>query len=132
MTRVPVILNPTAGGGRLLREQEGLHAVAADCGFELDIWISESPTHTIELAERAAATEIPLVLAYGGDGTYNEVARGLLGSSTALGVLPGGTTSVLAYEFGVPRPASRRSTRSSRAKTGRCGWDGPTPTTSSF
>ena len=107
MTRVPVILNPIAGGGRLLREQARLQAVAADRGFELDIWISESAIHTVELAERAAAGEIPLVLAYGGDGTYNAVARGLLGSSTAMGVLPGGTTSVLAYEFGVPRPAGR-------------------------
>ena len=107
MTHIPVILNPIAGGGRLLREQDRLQAVAADRGSELDIWISKSPTHTIELAERAAADEIPLVLAYGGDGTYNAVARGLLGSSTAMGVLPGGTTSVLAYEFGVPRPARR-------------------------
>ena len=107
MTSVPVILNPIAGGGRLLREQGRLQAVAAEGGFELDIWIPESPTHTVELAERAAADEIPLVFAYGGDGTYNAVARGLLGSSTAMGVLPGGTTSVLAYEFGVPRPAWR-------------------------
>jgi diacylglycerol kinase family enzyme len=107
MTQVPVILNPIAGGGRLLREQGRLQAVAADRGFELDIWTSKSPTHTTELAERAAAEEIPLVLAFGGDGTYNAVARGLLGSSTAMGVLPGGTTSVLAYEFGVPRPARR-------------------------
>jgi diacylglycerol kinase (ATP) len=45
------------------------------------------------------------VLAFGGDGTYNEVARGLVGSSTSLGVVPGGTTSVLAYELDVPRPA---------------------------
>jgi diacylglycerol kinase family enzyme len=107
MTRIPVILNPIAGGGRLLREQGRLQDVAADHGSVLDIWISESPTHTTELAEQAAADEIPLVLAYGGDGTYNAVARGLLGSSSAMGVLPGGTTSVLAYEFGVPRPAQR-------------------------
>jgi len=107
MTQVPVILNPIAGGGRLLREQGRLQAVAADRGFELDIWTTKSPTHTTELAERAAAEEIPLVLAFGGDGTYNAVARGLLGSATAMGVLPGGTTSVLAYEFGVPRPARR-------------------------
>ena len=106
-TVVPVILNPIAGGGRLLRERDGLRAVAADRETELDFWISESPTHTIELAERAVADEIPLVLAYGGDGTYNAVAQGLLGSSTAMGVLPGGTTSVLAYEFCVPRPAPR-------------------------
>ena len=102
-----MILNPIAGGGRLLREQSRLEAVAADCGSELDIWISESPTHAFELGERAAADGLPLVLAYGGDGTYNAVARGLLGSATAMGVLPGGTTSVLAYEFGVPRPAWR-------------------------
>jgi len=48
-----------------------------------------------------------LVLAFGGDGTYNEVARGLAGTPTAIGVLPGGTTSVLAYDIGVPRPAAR-------------------------
>lgn len=107
MSRIPVILNPIAGGGRLLREQGGLQAAAAERGAELDIWISESPAHTIALAERAVVDELPLVLAYGGDGTYNGVARGLLGSSTAMGVLPGGTTSVLAYEFGVPRPANK-------------------------
>jgi diacylglycerol kinase family enzyme len=105
--QVPVILNPIAGGGRLLRGQEHLEAVAAAAGFQLDIWKAENPTHTTELANRASGEELPLVLAYGGDGTYNAVARGLLGSSTAMGVLPGGTTSVLAYEFGVPRPAER-------------------------
>ena len=47
------------------------------------------------------------MLACGGDGTYNEVARGLLGSATAMGIVPGGTTSVLAYELAVPRPAPR-------------------------
>jgi diacylglycerol kinase family enzyme len=102
-----VILNPIAGGGRLLRGQERLQTVAAENGAELDIWISRSASHTFELAARAAAEEIPLVLAYGGDGTYNAIARELLGSSTSMGVLPGGTTSVLAYEFGVPRPAWR-------------------------
>jgi len=107
VTSIPVILNPIAGGGRLLREQGRLQAVATDRGSELDIWISESPAHTIDLAQRAAAAELPLVLAYGGDGTYNAVARGLLGSATAMGVLPGGTSSVLAHEFGVPRPARR-------------------------
>lgn len=107
MNRVPVILNPIAGGGRLLRGQSGLKASAAEHGYQLDIWISESLNHTTELAQRAAAKGLPLVLAYGGDGTYNAVARGLLGSTTAMGVLPGGTTSVLAYEFDVPRPARR-------------------------
>ena len=107
MSRIPVILNPVAGGGRLLRQRDRLTAGAAALGSELDIWIAASPSDTIELARKAAANRLPLVLAYGGDGTYNAVARGLLGSDTAMGVLPGGTTSVLAYEFDVPRPAQR-------------------------
>jgi diacylglycerol kinase family enzyme len=107
VSRLPVILNPTAGGGRLLRYQDDLARCATANGAELEICLASSREHTIELAAAAAAEGVPLVLAYGGDGTYNAVARGLLGSETAMGVLPGGTTSVLAYEFKVPRPAHR-------------------------
>lgn len=107
MTSIPVILNPTAGGGRLLRHQPELAAAARRCGVELAWWHTEQRGHGVELARRAAAEGRPLVLAWGGDGTYNEVARGLLGSATAMGVLPGGSTSVLAYELRVPRPASQ-------------------------
>lgn len=107
MTPVPVILNPTAGGGRLLRRQRELGATAQRLGIALEWWPTERRGHGEELARRAAAAGRPLVLAWGGDGTYNEVARGLVGSESAMGVLPGGTTSVLAYEFAVPRPATR-------------------------
>jgi diacylglycerol kinase (ATP) len=107
LTRVPVILNPTAGGGRLLRARAALSEAAAKSGVHLEWWLTGGPGHATELAAQAATEDRPLVLAFGGDGTYNEVARGLLGSATVMGVLPGGTTSVLAYEFGVPRPAPR-------------------------
>lgn len=107
MNRIPVILNPTAGGGRLLRARPDLDRAAAKAGRELEFWTTRGPGHASELAARAAAEDRPLVLAFGGDGTYNEVARGLLGTRSALGALPGGTTSVLAYEFAIPRPASR-------------------------
>ena len=107
MRSVPIIVNPTAGGGRLLRSFVDLDAAAHRCGIGLDWRHTEHRGHATELAREAAARGCPLVLAYGGDGTYNEVARGLLGSDTALGILPGGTTSVLAYEFAIPRPAPR-------------------------
>ena len=110
MNPVPVILNPTAGGGRLLRRQKALDAAARSAGAELEFWMTRGRGHATELAARAAAEERPLVFAFGGDGTYNEVARGLLGSATALGPLPGGTTSVLAYEFDIPRPVERSVT----------------------
>ncbi len=107
MSRLPIILNPTAGGGRLLRAKLQLDAVAKKAGATIEWWPTSCPGHAEELARQAAAEDRPLVFAFGGDGTYNEVARGLLGSATAMGVLPGGTTSVLAYELGVPRPAPR-------------------------
>jgi len=107
LTSVPVILNPAAGGGRLLRRCDALAAAAHSAGADIEFWRTEGPGHATELAARAASEERSLVLAFGGDGTYNEVARGLLGSQTALGALPGGTTSVLAYEFDVPRPVER-------------------------
>lgn len=104
MTRqVPIILNPTAGGGRAAGQREPLEAAARAAGITLDWWLTRCPGHAEELARRAAEQERDLVLAYGGDGTYNEVARGLLGSDTALGAIPGGTTSVLAYELSIPR-----------------------------
>jgi diacylglycerol kinase family enzyme len=104
---IPVIYNPTAGGGRARRSCGLLEKAAAAAGAELDWWATVRPGHATELAARAAEEQRPLVLALGGDGTYNEVARGLLGSRSALGILPGGTTSVLAYEFAVPRPVDR-------------------------
>ncbi len=104
--QLPVIVNPAAGGGRLMRERMALDAAARAHGVELDWRPTSAPGHGEELAAAAVAAGAALVLAFGGDGTYNEVARGLLGTPCALGVLPGGTTSVLAYELGVPRPAA--------------------------
>jgi len=104
---IPVILNPAAGGGRLLRHRIDLDTVAHRLGRRLEWWPTEDEGHGEELGRRAAGESRPLVFAYGGDGTYNEVARGVVGSGTALGVLPGGTTSVLAYEFEIPRSPER-------------------------
>jgi len=100
---VPIILNPIAGGGRLLRHRRRLEAAAARLGATLRWCETGHPGHAEEIARHEAEAGARMVLAFGGDGTYNEVARGLVGSSTSLGVLPGGTTSVLAYELGIRR-----------------------------
>jgi len=101
---LPLIYSPVSGRGRLLRKIPLLQRKAEELGVSLELMETEAPGHATELAARCAANDEELVLAYGGDGTYNEVARGLLGSATAMAMLPGGTTSVLAYELEIPRP----------------------------
>lgn len=103
MRPLPLIVNPASRGGRSRPPLQLLEPVAAAEGWRLEVWPTRAPGHATELAAAAVQEGLPTVAVWGGDGTYNEVARGLLGSQTALLILPGGTTSVLAYELGVSR-----------------------------
>ena len=58
--------------------------------------------HATRFAQDAARRGIDIVIGYGGDGTLNEVATGVAGTDTALGVLPGGSTNVFARTLGMP------------------------------
>lgn len=57
--------------------------------------------HATRFAVDAVARGLDAVIAFGGDGTLNEVATGLAGSEVALGVLPGGSTNVFARSLGM-------------------------------
>jgi len=58
--------------------------------------------HAARLARGAANEGVDVVVVMGGDGTLNEAANGLVGTDTALGVLPGGSTNVFARTIGLP------------------------------
>ena len=103
---VVVIINPVAGGSRrglsveervrLVREALVRHH--ADGRVEL----TRAAGHGSELAREAVAQECPLVVAWGGDGTINEVASQLVGTGTALGIVRAGSGNGLARELGIP------------------------------
>jgi diacylglycerol kinase (ATP) len=95
---VRAILNPRAG----VRSQHAYAALAnAPNGWQLEIEITNAPGHARELAHESAERGDDAVLAVGGDGTINEVAAGLVGSRTALGVVPAGSGNGLARTLGI-------------------------------
>ena len=67
------------------------------------------PGEARELALRFATLGEPVVIAAGGDGTLNEVAGGLAGSNTVMGILPSGTMNVFARELGIPFDSFERA-----------------------
>ncbi len=70
--------------------------------FEVDAIDTEAPGHATELCREAAHEGYDVVVAFGGDGTVNEAANGLLGSPTPLCALPGGSANVFAKMLGIP------------------------------
>lgn len=73
-----------------------------DNAVGLALYATRSADEAHALAKQFAASNEPLVIAAGGDGTLNAVVKGLAGSRTALGVLPTGTMNVFARELGIP------------------------------
>ncbi len=93
-----LVVNPTASSVTARRRVAVEDILAA--GHELSVVVTERRDHATELARRAAREGVDVVVVLGGDGTINEAANGLAGSSTALGALPGGSTSVFARTLG--------------------------------
>ena len=70
--------------------------------FEYEIAITEYAGHASEIAAKAKDDGVDMVVAVGGDGTVNEVARAIVHSNTALGVIPCGSGNGLARHLQLP------------------------------
>jgi len=102
MKRALLIFNPAAGGWRDSRERaQRIAARLLDRGVRVEIAQTKAPGHAAGLARQARGL-FDAVFAYGGDGTLRECAAGLLGSTTPLGFLPGGTANVMSRTFRLP------------------------------
>ena len=95
-----LIVNPNAGRLPDATRNEAVEALRSR--FRIDGYTTSSRGSGIAIAAEAANDGAELVIAFGGDGHINEVANGLAGTSTALGIIPGGTMNVFARVLGVP------------------------------
>ena len=78
-----------------------VHRALSQVG-EVEVVETNRRGHATRFAQDAARRGVDVVIGYGGDGTLNEVATGVAGTDTALGVLPGGSTNVFARTLGMP------------------------------
>ncbi len=98
--KVRAILNPRAGVGTG-RTREAVER-GRPSWTDYAVYLTREAGHATQLAREAVAAGADLVLAVGGDGTVNEVARGLLGSLAALGIVPVGSGNGLARALRIP------------------------------
>ncbi|HVY13611.1 MAG TPA: diacylglycerol kinase family protein [Rhodopila sp.] len=96
-----IVFNPVAGKRRAQLLWRVLD-VLLEHGVRVDLAETQRPGHASDLAREAAHRGEALVVAAGGDGTIAEVANGLIGTDTRLGIIPLGTANVLAHEMGLP------------------------------
>jgi len=86
-----VIVNPAANRGGAAMLIPKLESLFNSKKMAYNLVITKAPEQAIDLAKQAASQDYPIVIAAGGDGTVNEVANGLAGSQTAMGVIPMGS-----------------------------------------
>lgn len=101
MRSAVIIYNPAAGRFSVKPFINSAVRELKSAGWQVEAVPTQSGAHTIELAKQAAAEKRDAVFAVGGDGTIGNVVNGLIGSQTALGILPAGTANVWSIELGL-------------------------------
>ncbi len=100
--RVLFIVNPISG----TNNKDGIIRAIPDymdeSRFDCEICRTDHRGHAAEIATRAVKENVDVVVAVGGDGTVNEVARCLVHTQTALGIIPCGSGNGLARHLDIP------------------------------
>lgn len=98
-----LVVNPSASSVTSRTRVVIEKALSAD--HEVTVAETNRRGHAARLAQGAVARGMDAVVVLGGDGTLNEAANGLTGTSTALAPLPGGSTNVFSRTIGLPDDA---------------------------
>ncbi len=100
--KILFLVNPISGKGKNQRVVKYIEQYLDKTVFDSDIRFTESAGHATLMSREAAEKGIDVVVAVGGDGTVNEVATGLTGYPTALGIIPAGSGNGLSRHLKIP------------------------------
>jgi diacylglycerol kinase (ATP) len=106
-----IVHNPTAGTHHTQWRARRAIRLLQERAPSVRVEVPGSTSATMQMVRQAIETGVERVIACGGDGTAGAVAQALVGSTVPLGILPAGTTNVLALECGMPFGVVRAARR---------------------
>lgn len=109
MRRLVLVANPAASRFTGSLHRDVLEILTGS--FDVTQMWPNGPDEARRTAVEAAGDGVDVVVAMGGDGVAHRVANGIAGSDTSLGIVPAGTTNVLARILGLPRNPRRAAQR---------------------
>ncbi|MBQ7526214.1 MAG: diacylglycerol kinase family lipid kinase [Bacteroidaceae bacterium] len=101
-TKIVFIVNPISGTSDKQHIIDRIPKYLDSNRFEWTICKTEHKGHAAEFVARAVQEGVDIAVAVGGDGTVNEVARSLIHTETALGIIPCGSGNGLARHLYIP------------------------------
>ncbi|BDD10188.1 hypothetical protein FUAX_26200 [Fulvitalea axinellae] len=100
--KILFVVNPVAGTKNKDDFSSWVETHLGSKGLVYEIRYTERRGHAVELVNEALEQKIRYIVAVGGDGTVNEVARGMVNADAAMGVIPMGSGNGLARSLGIP------------------------------
>jgi YegS/Rv2252/BmrU family lipid kinase len=118
--KVVVLYNPLSGGRQQHRQKEiqTVRSILETAQIETSVSATTSAEDTREQSRAAVASGCDAIFACGGDGTVHDVLQAVVGSNTAIAVIPIGTANALAHDLRIPLSpaASARAALSGAAR----------------
>jgi|TARA_B110000259_G_scaffold40461_1_gene46227 diacylglycerol kinase (ATP) len=96
------IINPISGTGKKKIVEQLIKEELTHNKFEVSIRYTEAVGHATVIAKEGVETCVDVIVAVGGDGSVNEVAKGLIGTNVKMGIIPAGSGNGFARHLNIP------------------------------
>lgn len=105
--KVTFIINPISGGKKKTGVPTMIQRIIDHDKYKVQIHFTKSAAHNLELAEQAVKENTDILVAVGGDGTINHIAKYVANSNTIFGIIPQGSGNGLARHLNIPMNSER-------------------------
>jgi YegS/Rv2252/BmrU family lipid kinase len=100
--KIKFIINPISGGKNKAGIEKLIYEAFCSDNYSVDIQYTQYQRHATEIASKSVSDGFNQVVAVGGDGTVNEVAKALIGSDVEFGIVPMGSGNGLSRFLNIP------------------------------